>query len=202
MTLADLVPPGVVVREHRGPLGPEHEGGLLPAELPLAAQARERRRRELATGRRLARAALTALGEEAVPLLPDALRAPQWPEGVVGSITHADGLVAAAVGCVRADLRALGIDAEPDLPLPADVVPVALTVAEQARGPDVARLLFSLKEAAYKAWSPWTASTCEPLDLDVVLLEAGVSKVRLPDGVMIDGRWARRDGLIVCAAWA
>lgn len=202
MTLADLVPPGVVVRELRGPLGPEHEDGLLPAELPLAAAARERRRRELATGRRLARAALVSLGEEPVPLLPDVLRAPRWPEHVIGSITHADGLVAAAVGRVSADLRALGIDAEPDLPLPADVVPVALTAAEQARVPDLARLQFSVKEAAYKAWSPWTRSTCEPLELEVLVLDAGVSKVRLPDGVVIDGRWARRHGLIVCAAWA
>lgn len=202
MTLAELVPPGVVVREHRGPLGPEHEDGLLPAELPLVAGARERRRRELATGRRLARAALAALGEAPVPLLPDALRAPRWPEGVVGSITHADGLVAAAVVRVGPGLQALGIDAEPDLPLPVDVVPVALTADEQARGPDLARLQFSLKEAAYKAWSPWRASTCEPLDLEVLVLDAGTSRVRLPDGVAVDARWARRDGLIVCAAWA
>lgn len=78
-----------------------------------------RRQREFATARSCARTALARLGVPPVPVLASPRGAPRWPAGVVGSITHCDGYRAAAVAYTR-DVVSLGIDAEPDEPLPND----------------------------------------------------------------------------------
>lgn len=89
--------------------------GALWDALPLPGECLEAaspsRRREFAAGRACAREALARLGfaPTAIPRGPD--RAPQWPLGVVGSITHCRGFCAAAVTRCEAH-RALGLDAE------------------------------------------------------------------------------------------
>jgi 4'-phosphopantetheinyl transferase EntD len=65
--------------------------GLFPEEITLVARATEKRRREFTAGRECARAALAGLGLAAVPILRGYRGAPQWPDGVVGSITHCPG---------------------------------------------------------------------------------------------------------------
>jgi 4'-phosphopantetheinyl transferase EntD len=123
-----------------------------PAEaLPNAVP---RRLREFAAGRSAARAAFLQLGYPAVavPAGPD--RAPIWPVGLIGSITHSDSLCLAAVTrqpCL------IGVDLEPMTPLDADLWDVVLLPEEQAALHGVAdanllaKCLFSAKEAAYKA---------------------------------------------------
>ena len=147
---------------------------LFPEEEEQVRGAVARRRREYATVRWCAREALRALGQPPAPLPRSAGGAPHWPVGVVGSMTHCDGYRAAAVA--RAcDVRALGIDAEPDEPLPEEVLDLVLggedrmgvegLVAQPVGGaraagggPEVSwdRLWFSAKEAVYKAWYPAT----------------------------------------------
>lgn len=85
-------------------------------------------------------------------------------------MTHCDGYGAAAL--VRlTDLASLGIDAEPDGPLPDGVLESIALPAEVALlrrlggarpGVHWDRLLFSAKESVYKAWYPspgsgWTS---------------------------------------------
>ncbi|MGH3325491.1 MAG: 4'-phosphopantetheinyl transferase family protein, partial [Streptomyces sp.] len=108
---------------------------LYEEELALLGKAVPKRRREFATVRVCARRALSGLGRPPAPLLPGTRNAPVWPAGVVGSMTHCDGYRAAAVARVS-DLMALGIDAEPNLPLPEGVLGSIALPAEAAWAED------------------------------------------------------------------
>jgi 4'-phosphopantetheinyl transferase EntD len=135
-----------------------------PGEEDLIARAVEGRRREFITARRCAREALARMGHPPAPIRPGPRREPQWPSGMVGSITHCAGYRAAAVART-ADLAALGIDAEPHAALPAGVLrsvsangDAELLAELSAAAPETHwdRLLFSAKESIYKAWYPLT----------------------------------------------
>jgi 4'-phosphopantetheinyl transferase EntD len=159
--IEQLLPRGVVAVEAFADR-PDEEAH--PGEADLIANAVESRRREFITARRCAREALRRLGRPPVPIRPGERREPQWPPGVVGSITHCAGYRGVAVAPAT-DIAAVGIDAEPHLPLP-DGVLDAVTAngdAEQLTGlarqhpaTHWDRLLFSAKESVYKAWFPLT----------------------------------------------
>lgn len=137
---------------------------LYPEEAAVVAKAVEKRRREFATVRICARAALAQLGVAPCAILPGAKREPQWPAGIVGSMTHCDGYRAAAVAHLGV-VVSVGVDAEPHAPLP-DGLEESVTLPEERRTlarlrtshPDIAwdRLLFSAKESVFKAWFPLT----------------------------------------------
>jgi 4'-phosphopantetheinyl transferase EntD len=69
------------------------------------------RQREFAAGRWAARRALEALGRPAAAIPANPNRTPQWPPGVIGSITHCRSRCAAAVADVGR-LLGIGIDVE------------------------------------------------------------------------------------------
>lgn len=188
---------------------------LFPDEEALVARAVEKRRREFATGRRCARAALGGLGIPPVPILAGERGMPRWPPGVVGSITHCPGYRAAAVARNR-DLAAIGVDAEPNEALPQGVLDAVTLAGERARLPDLAvadpgicwdRLLFSAKESVYKAWFPLARCWLGFDDADITIGAAGGTfEVRLSvpahraGGCPLTGfagRWLVRKGLIV-----
>ncbi|HMO70076.1 MAG TPA: 4'-phosphopantetheinyl transferase superfamily protein [Paracoccaceae bacterium] len=91
-----------------------------------------------------------------------------FPAGIAGSITHAGGLALAAAvrtgagagAGAGASFAGIGLDAEPDAALEADLVPLVLDAAERARlgraaDPGrAARRAFCAKEAAFKALFP------------------------------------------------
>lgn len=166
-----LLPSGVAVVE-AGRV--EWESELLPEEAKQVAGAVERRRREYAAGRACARLALSHLGLPAGPLLSGKDRAPLWPEGAVGSITHRGGYCAAAVAR-RGTIQALGIDAELNAPLPDGVARLVCTAGELAWTADAdgdehwQTLIFSAKESVYKAWQPLTGKWLgyQDVELDV-----------------------------------
>ena len=136
---------------------------LHPEEVALLSGCVDKRQRELVASRRCARKALAILGIGDFPLLPGRDRAPIWPSNVVGAITHTDCSPNGYCGVAVAD-RALtagvGIDAEPRLPLPAELWPSILDEEERrdalaANEPGIgARLVFSAKETTYKALYP------------------------------------------------
>jgi 4'-phosphopantetheinyl transferase EntD len=145
----------------------------MPGETRTLTRAVPRRRAEFARGRACARAALGALGHgsKPIPVGPD--RAPVWPEGVVGSITHCRGLVAAAVGPTAA-LRGLGLDAEPRAPIGAELARRIATDEErstaglsEADASLLPRLLFSAKEVVHKCIYPLVGVTLDFLDVAV-----------------------------------
>jgi 4'-phosphopantetheinyl transferase EntD len=154
-----LLPAGVVAAEA---FEDPPDATLFPEEEALVRDAVVKRRREFTTARHCARTALAGLGIPPVPVLAGSRREPLWPHGVVGSITHCLGYRAAAVGFADAVVT-IGIDAEPNEPLPPGVLdsiarPEELSwVAHRQRTqPAVCwdRLLFSAKESVYKAWYP------------------------------------------------
>ena len=187
-------------------------GPLLPPEPDAVRRATADRVAEYTTGRHLARRALAGLGiaPVAIPTAPS--RAPAWPPGVVGSITHCAGYRAAAVAR-RADLAALGLDAEPDLPLPGDSLTVVASDAERAAladlptGPAWDRLLFSVKESLFKAWHPLMGVWLDFADADVRLHPGGTARVRLAEPLVADARrvdeltarWHAAGGLLATA---
>jgi enterobactin synthetase component D / holo-[acyl-carrier protein] synthase len=157
--LERLLPASVAVVQTRTEID---EPAPFPEEERLVARAVEKRRREFASGRACAHQAVAQLGLEQRPILSGEQGEPQWPEGVVGSITHCEGYRGCAVAH-RQDLASIGVDAELDAPLPAGLLAdIALPeerrrLAVLARGePGVSwdRLLFSAKESVYKAWFP------------------------------------------------
>jgi 4'-phosphopantetheinyl transferase EntD len=75
---------------------------LFPEEQAVIVNAVEARRREFGTVRRCAREALASLGYPPAPLLPGQERAPQWPAGIVGSMTHCTDYRAAVADARRA----------------------------------------------------------------------------------------------------
>lgn len=148
--LAKRLGPNVFVAEEL--VGGAH--GLLGDESDAISRAVLKRQEEFAAGRRAARSALSALGfgQEAIPARAD--RAPIWPNGVLGSITHDRGLALALVGEIRR-VCAAGIDLTEAAPLPVDVRGVILRASEETKLNDLeARAAFSVKECIYKALHP------------------------------------------------
>ncbi len=161
-----ILPEGVAAVSAFGDLTPNGDGtgGLFPAESAAISRALETRRAEFTTVRLCARRALRELGLPPVPLVPGKRGAITWPDGVTGSMTHCAGFRAAAVAHTEVT-PSLGIDAEPNLPLP-DGVLEGISLPREAAGlaeltrrrPDVHwdRLLFSAKESVFKTWYPLT----------------------------------------------
>jgi phosphopantetheine--protein transferase-like protein len=128
----------------------EAEAASLP---PVAG---ERRRRDYAAGRNLARRLLSMLGHGAHPLIQTASGAPHWPHGVAGSISHCRDLVFAAAAPAD-QVEAIGIDIENLARFHDGLADHILTAAERARLPteETERqqrmaIVFSAKEAFYK----------------------------------------------------
>lgn len=162
---------------------------LLPQERELVEGATAGRVAEFAAGRHCARLALASLDPDlaGMPVLRDHRGAPEWPPGVVGSVTHCAGWTGAVVARSRRSrfgrgVAAIGVDAEPIAPLPAGVVEVVASVDERealarlrAEQPGIAwdTLLFSAKEATYKAWYPLTGVLLGHESVEVSLSPAG-----------------------------
>ncbi|MEV6777978.1 4'-phosphopantetheinyl transferase family protein [Streptomyces syringium] len=214
--IEEILPAAVVGVETFADL-PDDARGLFPEEEAVVARAVPKRQREFAAVRSCARQALGRFGLAPVPLLPTRRGAPRWPEGMVGSMTHCDGYRAAAVARAG-DAVSIGIDAEPDGPLPDGVLDlIALPgelrwiAAHTAAGPGVHwdRLLFSMKESVFKTWYPLTGQELDFSEAEIgvdpdartfsarLLVPGPVVAGRRVDG--FSGRWTAGAGLIVTA---
>ncbi|PTM41488.1 4'-phosphopantetheinyl transferase superfamily protein [Bosea sp. 124] len=117
-----------------------------------------KRQHEFAAGRRCAHLAMAQLGCPAAPVAVGDDRAPIWPEGLVGSISHCEAWAAAVVARKADGIRSIGLDLEPALPLPQDLVQtilrpeecLALGLLPVETQLQCARLIFSAKEAFFK----------------------------------------------------
>lgn len=129
------------------------------------------RRNEFAAGRAAARMAMQDAGCPAQAVPVQANRAPDWPQGLAGSITHTRQLCLAVVSN-RA--KSLGLDAEQLHRLDEDIIPIICSDVEISRhsGIPLAELglmIFAAKEAAYKAQFPLTGQLFGFEVLDVTL---------------------------------
>lgn len=209
--VSGLFPEGVSVAA--GPMG-EAVDELYPVEREAVARAVLKRRREFAHGRTLARKALRRLGVEPGPIPVATNRAPSWPPGVVGSITHCQGLAAAVVGW-RSRFAGLGLDAEVSGALDRDLIPQICTDREReaiqglsSTAPDVdwPTLSFSAKEAVYKTVAAESGLWLGFLDVEVCfepkqctfgarLVTEEVDGV--PDLRRLGGRYALASGIVL-----
>jgi 4'-phosphopantetheinyl transferase EntD len=177
---------------------------LWPEERAAVAGAVPHRQAEFAAGRQAARSALAALGHApvALPMGPD--RAPIWPAGIAGSISHASGL---AVAVVRQGAP-LGIDIEDDAPLPEDLWPTLTSPEERAAFPpgDIGRQVrrvFAAKEALFKAQAQGARAMFGFDAVRVTLAETGFDAQILWTagafriGETVRGRLALVEGLVL-----
>jgi 4'-phosphopantetheinyl transferase EntD len=170
---ASLFPEGVVAAELRV----AGDASLLaPEEAAIVANAVPKRVGEFAAGRLCARRALGELGIANFALKAAGDRQPIWPEGIVGCITHTEGMYAAVVAEHRL-LRAIGVDTEAAASVKPALWPRILVAAEldwlaslerRARAA-AATLIFSAKEAAYKCQYPLTGERLSFSDLEVTV---------------------------------
>lgn len=122
-----------------------------------------KRQSEYLAGRICAREALRALSGESLIVSVGDDGAPQWPEQVVGSISHSQGHAMAVVACAK-HWQGIGLDVEMQLSheRALRLAEGILTPTEQTRllGLDSAQqawlisLTFSLKESLFKALYP------------------------------------------------
>jgi 4'-phosphopantetheinyl transferase EntD len=211
--MLDGLLPHDVVTEYGDPGEPAPE--LFPEEAALVANAVAKRRNEFARGRACARAALSRLGIHGFALLSGPEREPLWPGGVVGSVTHTQGFCAVAVAEARRYLG-IGIDVEPALPLPAELVERVCRPDELARLSTLdglepltaARLVFSAKEAAYKCQFAITRKYLGFQELGLDLDRDGTFAVRWlceslewPQAFRFRGRWRSKSNFLLTAAW-
>lgn len=114
-----------------------------------------RRAAEFAAGRHCARRALRQLGVEPAAILIGEGGAPQWPPGVTGSISHGADLAGAIVSR-SGRYSGLGLDIERRGSLTPELHRLLFTEGERSSpiDPDRGALLFSAKEAVYKAAYP------------------------------------------------
>ncbi len=197
-----------------------HEAPLFAEEWEAVAKARPARRSEFAAGRASARHALRTLGGPAVALPVGPGRAPVWPEGFIGSITHTDDFCAAVTARVT-DAAGLGLDAESAEPLTPEVERLVCSSGDYppcAGGTDLQevawpKVIFSIKEAFYKCQYPLTRRFLN-FDAATVSFARGqtpqggafiVSPSREADAPepwpRCSGRWRIVHGLVLAGVW-
>jgi 4'-phosphopantetheinyl transferase EntD len=193
--------------------GGGEEAWLLPEEAAAIASAAPARRAEFAAGRLCARAGLAALGLEAAPVLR-AGRAPQWPAGYVGAISHTTGY-ALAVVARKAAAVGVGVDVEAVGRVGRHLYPKLFTDGERAAllalAPDVearrATAWFGAKEAFYKAQFPQTGAWVGFADVAVSDADPGRLLLRPASELAalrgwhwpVEGGWVVRDERLVVA---
>jgi 4'-phosphopantetheinyl transferase EntD len=212
--IANILPRDVVAVEAFDDSVP---ASLFPIEQEQVARAVDKRRREYSTARRCAREALAQLGYEPAPLPTGERGAPVWPPGAVGSITHCLGYRAAVVA-PAARVASVGVDAEPNEPLPDGVLAAVAGPAERHAVGDLLRrddsvrwdrLLFCAKESVYKAWFPLTSQWLDFHEV-VVTFDPGSDRfdarligrtvvVRGEPRTGLPGRWMVGRGLALTA---
>jgi len=142
------------------------------------------RRADRTAGLDVARRALRAAGGDGLGVVGhhDDGR-PCWPDGWTGSIAHTDTCAVAAVSATHQP-PAIGIDVEHRRGLTLDEAelvlgPDELAVAAGSGDPsDIATLLWSAKEAAFKAWSTLAGGLTgvDPVDIRIDLGDGGANQ--------------------------
>jgi len=164
-----IAPPGLLIG-HRI-VTPGDERALRAAEAASLTSHVPQARRASGAARIVARELLARLGFPDAAVPKGAGGEPVWPAGVVGSLAHDNDVAVASVG-LRRDFLTIGVDIEPALPLPADMLALVASPDELRRidaNSVETRLLFAAKEAVYKAAYRVEESFLEFMDIEVDL---------------------------------
>ncbi len=163
-----------------------------------------KRRREFATARALAREGLERFfGLHDFNLLNDKDRAPIWPQGIAGSLSHSS--TRAWVALVDATYGTIGIDGENRDKLERSLWHLTMYDEEIAYLETLktsiqerrALVIFSAKEALYKAQFPWTHKFVDFKAVQIRLDEDGSFQcifqrdiAPFQSGFVASGRWS------------
>lgn len=216
-TGAPVIPESAAVFFYRPPADPalalETFERLDPAERKLVEHAAPKRQADFGDARYCAHEALRLLGKESgEPILRGERGMPLWPRNVVGSISHTEGLRGAIVA-PRSKMRTIGLDIERWERLETSLVHSISSEQEREMLTRLRRdglihpetLLFSAKEALYKAWFPVARRWLDFQDASVELTTTGefVAQILLDDAPIhqIRGRWQVLDGFIISTAY-
>lgn len=183
-----IAPPGVRIGCRS--IHEEDEAFLLPPEARSIPSRHPARRRASGAARQVARGLLAELGLHNVAILRSSAGAPVWPDGITGSLAHDEEMAVAAVAPLSTGIVSVGIDVESAIALPDDILALVATPDDvtDAVEPSLAgRLLFSAKEAVYKAVYP----------LDHYMLDYGDIAVDLKAGRAVTTT-GRSVGLAYC----
>jgi 4'-phosphopantetheinyl transferase EntD len=183
------------------------DGDGFAAVLPTGAQCAEGplpegvlRADQFCAGRRCANTALRRLGHIGAEVARGNAGEPLWPRGVVGSITHGAGRCAAVVAPRDNTLIGLGIDVARHAPL-ADRVARRVLPGSCWPGLDIVpgiqwgAVVFSAKEAVFKAWYPLARSFLRFADAHLEVHGDGTIEVevaRAPRGSWVGTTWHGR----------
>ncbi len=211
--LGELFPPFVSYDCVR--FAPGDEANFAAIELPRQLiRAVPKRRLEFLAGRSCAVAALRRLvpdvRADAIPVGTD--RAPVWPAGVLGALTHSDGFAAAAVALVK-DAHGVGLDSERIVSAEGlEAIATQAATAEEivALGADLDEavmltLVFSAKESLFKCLYPRVRRYFDFHDATISDVSIGTlaftAELRielggLPAGSQLRGRFALADGFV------
>lgn len=196
---------GGLIEKLQEPLAAEEQGDIENAVL--------KRQREFIAGRTSARIALAQMGYTNLPIPRSVSRAPLWPRGVVGSISHNSHYCVAVTSSSNL-YRGIGIDVESPSGLPAEFVGLICTPKEMeflfqrpepVRG-KLAKLFFSAKESVFKCVFPIFREQLEFDDVEITFdLEARTFQAALKTGTretvqIIDGRFASSEHLLLTFA--
>lgn len=216
--LPRILPEGVITLEGDPRAHLWDMSALFPEERAYMERAVGKRCREFTAGRLLARAALDKLGIESQPIRRDPYRSPVWPSEVVGSISHTESWCAVAVARAH-EVLALGIDVENDAPLSASLFEIVCVPEEMewlashslTRRGALAKILFSVKESAFKAQYPLTQSFLDfhamAVEVDLMAgtwraaFQSGCRPAQCPWNALV-GQWVVHRGLVATAAVA
>jgi 4'-phosphopantetheinyl transferase EntD len=206
IVLASLFPPEVAA--YFSPSLPA-DATLLAAESDCIGDMVEKRRIEFTHGRHCTHRAMQLLGMPVVAIPKGADRAPVWPNGIIGSISHS-GDAAAAVITQSSELAAIGLDLESAEALSAEIAAMVCRPDEQiSDAGDRAKLLFCIKEAVYKCIYPRIGCYVDFQEMEVLLNEGkatfGVrSHSQNFDAHLIkglQGRYHKNQEIIITSAW-
>ena len=188
---------------------------LFPSEMASLPSGNADRWATFRAGRACARSALTRLGRPPVAIPRDVSGAPGWPPGVRGSISHTQD-IAAAIVVQSSGGTWIGLDLEADDPL--DDREVAAVICRNDELANVSgsshleygKLLFVVKEAAYKSFWPLKKRFLEfqsvrvSIDRTEATFSAEILDDADPSAVCshaITGRYAHVEGLCVALAY-
>jgi 4'-phosphopantetheinyl transferase EntD len=186
-------------------------GRLLATEQEAIAGAAQTRIEQFTAGRVCSRIALGRLGlTKATPIPRGEDRAPIWPRGFTGSISHTDTWCAAAIARTT-EVRSLGIDLETATPLKQALWRRVCTPSEREWLESLAdpglsgKILFSAKESVYKCQYPITTTFLGFHAVEIEIADGAfeatfrqdVGEVR--QGDVIRGRYLVEEGLVASA---
>jgi len=149
---------------------------------------------------------MAQLGVNKLPIAVLPSRAPDWPRGLTGSISHCEDVCIAAVA-ENKSFAGVGIDIELSVPLAADLYATVLDPVELDASRSVpcdvdrAKLLFVVKESFFKLYHPLTGHFLDFTDVSVCVDSARRTfNVRLKEGApsllgmrTFDGVWGHAD---------